>query len=153
MSDKPLKVLSGVNGQLELYQDKIVIKRKGMLSKMTQGFFKGEKTLFLSQITSIQVKQGGLLTNGYIQFSIGGGKESTRGILDATKDENTVMFTRGNNELVREIKGFIEKKIATANQPVSPFSKADEIMKLKELLDQGIITGKEFEAQKKQLLS
>jgi|GEM_PF-2514642 len=32
--------LKGINGQLFLYEDKIVIKREGVLSKMTQGFLK-----------------------------------------------------------------------------------------------------------------
>ncbi|MCW3126931.1 MAG: Short C-terminal domain, partial [Bacteroidetes bacterium] len=35
---------------------------------------------------------------------------------------------------------------------VTPLSGADELMKWKKLLDQGIITKEEFEAQKKKIL-
>lgn len=39
-----IKTLKGANGQIELYTQKIIIKRKGVLSILTQGF-KGEKTI------------------------------------------------------------------------------------------------------------
>jgi hypothetical protein len=39
--------LKGVNGQIELYSDKVIIKRKGALAKLTQGFFKGDKTIYI----------------------------------------------------------------------------------------------------------
>jgi len=45
---EPLFELKGVNGQLELYNDKVIIRRKGFVSKMTQGFFKGDKTIYLA---------------------------------------------------------------------------------------------------------
>jgi hypothetical protein len=154
--EKPIKFLKGVNGQLSVYEDRIVISRKGALSKMTQGFFKGDKTIYTYQITSIQVKKGGMVTNGYIQFSIGGGNESSKGIIDATKDENTIMFNKKFNSLVYDIKEFIE--VAMNNQR-NPFptnqsvSTADELIKLKSLLDDGILSQEEFDAQKKKLLS
>ena len=153
MIDKSLKVLKGVNGQMELYSDRIIITRKGLVSKMTQGFFKGAKTIFINQITSIQVKEGGWLTNGYIQFSFAGGNENIRGISDATKDENTVMFKRGSNKLVREIKQYVEKNVSRSNNNSSTISIAEEIKQLKSLLEQGVISKKEFELKKNQLLS
>lgn len=147
-------ILKGVNGQLELYNDKVIIKRKGVLAKMTQGFFKGDKTLYLKQITGIQVKQGGLVTNGYIQFTVPGGIENRKGLSDATKDENTVMFNKKYNELVQKMKDKIEELQQTLNgQPVSQLSSADEIKKYKELLDQGVLTEEEFTEKKKQLLN
>lgn len=90
--------IDGVNGQLYLYANRVVIKRKGVLAKMTQGFFKGEKEIFLSQISGVQIKRGNLITNGYMQFTLSGGNENTKGILDATQDENTVMFSKSQNE-------------------------------------------------------
>ena len=84
---------------------------------MNQGI-KGEKTIPLKSITSIQLKKPGM-TNGYIQFGILGGIESKSGVFNATKDENSV---------------------------------ADELLKLKQLLDLGVITDDEFEQQKSKLL-
>jgi hypothetical protein len=143
-----LFTLKGVNGQLELYNDKVVIKRKGALAKLTQGFFKGDKIIYIRQITGMQIKLGTALTNGYIQFTVPGGIESKKGILDATKDENTVMFAKKQNELVMQIKARVE----SLQQVERPVSTADEIKKYKELLDSGIITENEFSVKKKELL-
>lgn len=97
--------------------DKVVITRKGVINFVNQGI-KGEKTIPLKSITSIQLKKPGM-TNGYIQFGILGGIESKSGVFNATKDENSV---------------------------------ADELLKLKQLLDLGVITDDEFEQQKSKLL-
>lgn len=156
-TEKPITILKGVNGQLKLYEDRVVITRKGFISKLTQGFFKGDKTIYIHQITSIQIKKGGILTNGYIQFSLGGGVESKRGIVDATKDENTVMFNYRHNDLVAKIKKYVENVMQKQRESVQKTSQipsvADEIRKLKSLVEAGIITQEEFEAQKEKLLS
>lgn len=146
--------LKGVNGQLELYADKVIIKRKGFLSKMTQGLFKGDKTIYLSQITGIQLKLGTAFTNGYFQITIPGGVESKKGIIDATQDENTVMFAKKDNELAKRMEAKIEELLNAQRQGKSQVSvcAADEIKKYKELLDEGIISTEEFEQKKKQLL-
>lgn len=149
-----IEVLEGVNGQLELYDDKVIIKRKGFLAKMTQGFTKGDKTIYIKQISGIQVKPGGVLTNGYIQFTIAGGNESTKGVFNASQDENTVMFSKDSNKQIERIKNTLEDLQRTSQAPtlVTSVSVADEIMKFKGLLDAGIITQQEFDNKKKQLL-
>lgn len=151
--DEPIKLLKGVNGQLEVYSSKIVIKRKGILSKMTQGFFKGDKSIYIKQITAVQVKNGGILTNGYIQFTIGGGIESTKAILAATRDENSVIFKKKHNDLVREIQSYIEKQMEKTDGVQTTQGISDEIRKLKALFDDGILTQDEFEKKKKQMLA
>ncbi len=154
MSNDPVKILKGTNGQLEVYSDKVIIKRKGLVSKLCHGLFKGDKTIYIHQITGIQVKPGGLLVSGYIQFTVPGGIESKKGLSDATQDENTVMFTNDKNKLVNEIKEYIEKAIANKfqsnnNSSVSP---ADELKKFKQLLDEKVISQEEFDKKKKELL-
>lgn len=154
---EPLKVLKGVNGQVELYTDKVIIKRKGALAKMTQGFFQGDKTIYLHQITGIKIKRAGLLTNGFIQFVLAGNIETKRGLMKQTQDENTVMFGRGfssvdPNELVEEIKETIENTLQSKNSS-NVNSTADEIAKYKKLLEDGVITEDEFSLKKKQLLN
>lgn len=151
----PLLELKGVNGQLELFEDRIIIKRKGALSKLTQGFFKGDKTIFLNQISGIQVKLGSLFINGYIQIVLLGSQESKKGIWDATKDENTIIFNQKENEVVTNIRKKIEELLSTYRQPTvihNQLSEADEIKKYKQLLDEGIITLEEFNKKKKELL-
>ncbi len=149
-----VKELKGVNGQLEVYPDKIIIKRKGFLAKTSQGFFKGDKTIYLNQISGIQIKPGTSLTNGYIQFTLPGGRESKKGLSEATQDENTILFTKKNNDIVSSIKDYIEEMLSKRSQPqVAPLSVADEIKKIKQLLDDGILSEEEFQTQKQKLLN
>ena len=68
--------------------DKITIRRKGVRSFAKHGL-KGDKTIMLKQISSIQLKEAGL-TTGYIQFVIIGSQESKGGLKQALEDENTV---------------------------------------------------------------
>lgn len=147
--------LKGVNGQLTVYEDKVVIGRKGLLGFATQGLA-GNKTIPMSAIQSVQFKAGGLLTNGFIQFAVLGGKEARGGVWNATQDENTVMLKLGEqSEIGEKIREYIEEQIIKRSKPqtvVQQASAADEIIKLKQLLDMGVITQEEFDAKKKQLL-
>jgi len=147
---------SGVGDILEVYEDKIVIKRKGVTSFMVHGL-KGDKTIYYNNITSVQFKKGNNWINGHIQFSIKGGNESRGGSFAAASDENTIMITAKKNDEAEEVVEYINNKLAEINnrafgnvtQAVSP---AEELKKFKELLDMEIITQAEFDAKKKQLL-
>ncbi len=99
---------SGVNGQIELQDHKITIKRKGALGLMTQGL-KGDKDILISQISSIQFKEAGPFFNGYLQFAFVGGHDSKGGLWDATRDENTVMFNLDQQSSFSAIKSAVEK--------------------------------------------
>ncbi len=146
--------VKGHNGSIEFTGEKIIIKRKGVLAFISQGF-KGDKEIFVKQISSIQLKKAGLLTNGYIQFSFSGGKETKGGLNDAVTDENTVLFTNKQMPSFLELKSEIEKAIMKANKPAentSSGSSLDELEKLANLKEKGIISQEEFEAKKKQIL-
>ena len=104
---------------------------------------------------SIQFKEAGTVLNGFIQFGVLGGIEAINGIYDAAKDENSVVFTEQKNIEASSIKSFIERKIVDNQQHApapSPASAADELLKFKQLLDMGVITQSEFDAQKRKLL-
>ncbi|PEI77461.1 hypothetical protein CN526_26785 [Bacillus wiedmannii] len=130
----------------------IRIKRKGALNFFNHGL-DGEKTIDINNLTGIQVKKAGF-TNGYIQFIFLGSQESKKGVFAATQDENTVMFAKKEQKMADEIKEYIEGFLANKSKPqvAATVSGADEILKYKELLDQGVITEEEFQAKKKQLL-
>lgn len=143
--------LNGVYSKLYLHDDKIVIKRKGTLSKLTQWLFKCNKSIYLTQISSIKVREGTTFINGYIQFTLTGGNQNTKEIINATKDKNSIIFAKSNNKLVEEIK----LKIEEIKQPMEDLLKlqsgSEEIIKYKELLDQKIITEEEFAIKKNEL--
>lgn len=132
----------------------IRITRKGFSNLLLQGL-KGEKSIPINNITAIQLKKPGI-TTGYIQFSQHGMMESKRGVWDATKDENTIIFnSKSDYQQAIELKDYIEKLQTHATSPVSLNTKgsdADELIKFKSLLDDGVITQEEFNAKKKQIL-
>lgn len=146
--------LTGTTSRVIVYEDRVDIERTGFLNKLSYGF-SGTKSIPMSSITSIQYKAGGGILNGFLQFGVLGGKERNSGLSGAASDENSVVFSKDKNEKAEKIKAFIEKKIAERSSPAQSsgtVSAADEILKLKHLLDAGIITADEFETKKKQLL-
>ena len=143
--------VKGVNGQIELLPNKVRIKRKGAMGFLTQGL-KGDKEILISQISSIQFKKATGFTNGYIQFAFIGGQEAKGGLFQATQDENTVMFNTFHKEEFQELKEAIEQKLEELHKPESSSSHLNDLEKLAELRDKGIITEEEFNAKKKQIL-
>ena len=97
-------------GQIDLYENRIDIKRKGFMAFDLHGF-DGTKTIFLKSITSIQFKEAGAMTAGFIQFTFSGGDESKKGLFDATKDENTVMFQAKEQADFEKIRDYIFSKV------------------------------------------
>ncbi|KGH33744.1 hypothetical protein [Lactococcus cremoris] len=49
-------IAKGANGQVEAYDDKIVITRKGFLGVVTQGL-KGDRTIYYSDLKGIEYKK------------------------------------------------------------------------------------------------
>ena len=101
--------VKGYNGSIEVLDDKIIIKRKGIFSFISHGL-KGNKEIYIDKISAIQIKNPGFITNGYIQFSFLGGFENKKGILSAVSDENTVIFTTKQEENFLKLKEIIENK-------------------------------------------
>jgi len=149
--EKILKEAKGVNGQLELMESKIRIKRKGAISLLAQGL-KGEKEILIKQISSIQFKKAGNLTNGYIQFAFLGGQEAKGSLFQATKDENTIMFKKSQQPDFEEIKSMIETRMAEPESKKVAGRGINDLEKLAELKEKGIISEEEFNAKKKQIL-
>lgn len=122
-----------------------------------------DKTILIRNITSVEVKKPGAFV-GFIQFSIAGGKARdssftwSGGSASAVGDENSVVFQgKEKYEIALRMKAFIEswtpkEASSGSSQPVAPVSAADEIRKLKALLDEGLLTKEEFEHKKRQLL-
>ncbi|MCK9575314.1 MAG: SHOCT domain-containing protein [Clostridia bacterium] len=148
--------LKGASGdQLFVYEDKIVIKHKGIMNFIAMGI-KGEKTIYYSDITSIQVKPRGVFV-GYIQFSLSGGNESIKGLYDAMRDENTVKISSNTqlqivinyiNERLKDQKTKTKTEIGNNNKTQI----FDEIKNYKKLADEGVITQEDFNLKKKKLL-
>ncbi|OGM14212.1 hypothetical protein A3D84_03890 [Candidatus Woesebacteria bacterium RIFCSPHIGHO2_02_FULL_42_20] len=109
MKDIPVKILKGIGATLEVYKDRIVIKRN-LIAKLLEGF-RGDKSMPLAKITSVQFQKANPLMSGYLQFSVSGGNESTGGIIDASKDENSILFSSDQNASAEEINSLVKSRI------------------------------------------
>lgn len=149
--------LQGGKCIVTLESDRITIKRKGFLAFCNYGL-KGEKVIFLKNISGIQLKEA-KITVGYLQFLIIGSQESKGGLHSAMKDENTIVFGGGfndkeMNENAKEIKSYIENYLLNINQPnfTTTPDKYEQLTKIKRLLDDGVLSQEEFENEKRKIL-
>ena len=96
--------------------------------------------------------------NGFLQFTIPGGNESTGGLFAATKDENSFVFSGlHNNSLVNQIKGFIQWEIEYLHKPPqsttsSQPSISEELSRLAHLQAQGALSDEEFALLKRRII-
>lgn len=117
----------------------ITIARKGVLNAITKGVT-GAKHIPFSSLAAVQFKVATGFTNGYIQFSVLGGRERLGGFYAATQDENSIVFMRQDAAKALELKDLVERGIRTAHStPAVPTndSPAAQVKEHKELLDLG----------------
>lgn len=153
----------GQGGQIQFDGQYITITRKGFLARTTIG--KGEKRLHIVQIAAIQWKPAGPLVNGFIQFTLPGGNERRSAFgaqtTSAARDENSVIFTRKQQPEFEKLRTAIDQAIAA--QHAAPGqglpttveglqTVTDELVKLGELHEKGLITTEEFNQQKNRIL-
>jgi hypothetical protein len=108
-----------------------------------------EKALLIRNITAVEVKEPGVFFAGFIQFSIPGDVQDP----DAIEDENLVEFyDEEAYQTALKIKEYVETYQERSVSASSAVSAADEIVKLKALMDQGILSREEFETKKRRLI-
>ena len=151
--------LQGVRGRyIKVYDNRAILTVKaGLGSFITGNVSDGEKTIYYKDCIGIQFKESGFQI-GYIQL------ETASRMMNMSQNnffnENTFTFDTSvqTNEKMREVADYIRSRVesyknGSAEQPVvAQVSVADELKKFKELLDMGVITQEEFDAQKKRLL-
>lgn len=117
---------------------------------------KGTRRLNIRQISSITLKPATHLVNGYIQFTLAGTaaanvRQTGRPQPD---DPDSVSFRHKDNDSFRQLQHAVESAISTAMRPDVPrIDIADQLQKLADLRDRGVINDHEFQAQKEKLLS
>lgn len=144
----------GSNGTVKLDGDKIKISHRGLANLLTQGAH-GEKVIPVRNITAVQFKAAGW-TAGYIQFTLVGGIDRPGGVMEATKDENAVLFLKEQQPAFEAMKAEVERLAAEAHKApvtVSGAGLTDELERLAGLVDRGFLTREEFNAKKAQLLA
>ncbi len=138
---------------LEVYSDKLIIKRKKKMLNTLTGM-RGDTTIHFTNITAIKNTPARGMRSGNIIFATPDHKFSS----NPNYDDNGVTYTYNYNETAEQIANYINKRIQEINSQnrnrnnSHSGSSADEILKYKKLLDMGVITKAEFEKKKKQLL-
>jgi hypothetical protein len=151
--------IKGITGQAEFDGQYLTIHRRGFRARSIIG--KGEKRLHISQISAVQWKPAGAITNGFIQFTIPGGNERRSQFgsqtHDAVRDENSIVFSKKQQPDFEALRAALDVAIAQHHTPQAAAgpapSIADELVKLVALRDQGVITSTDFETAKARLLS
>ncbi len=152
--DAVFKLDGGLGDILIVYEDRIVIKHSGILNTLV-GVTNGEKTIFYTDLTAIKFATPKLLSSGYIQFTIMGNSEANA--VYSSGQENAIVIKKKNyTGEVQQIIDYIQEKIKVCKsntQNSNNSNAADEILKYKKLMDEGIITPEEFEKKKIDLLN
>jgi hypothetical protein len=153
---RKMKIVS-INSELELADDNIIIRRSGVAHAMAAGLT-GERMIPISTLTAIQLKLGVWWSPGFILFSYAGSKPFMGGIIEATQDPDAFIFQKELNDDVSAFKAKVEKilrdsKQQTRSTPNPSGTLTDELGKLAELKQQGVLSQEEFDAAKKKLLA
>ena len=156
-SEEPI-VATGHNGTVSFDGDFVTITRTGFRARATVG--KGEKRIPVRAITAIQWKPPGLLVNGYVQFTIGGGNEARSRFgsqtTDAVTDENSVIVTKHQQADFERLRTAVEGQIGADRQPAPATAVQSDVLaqleQLARLRDIEVLTVDEFESKKADLL-
>lgn len=143
MSELIGRTLNGMTKSVLVEENAITISYR----RLYHGF-KGDKRIPYNSITAVQWRDAGSWLCGYMQLSIKGAMEWHGPI---NQDESAIDFDRKSDDF-RPLRDFIQSKIAGSGPVQLQSSVADELTKLVQLRDQGILTGDEFAAQKAKLL-
>ena len=143
---------------LAVYEDYCVLThKKNALNMMTSKYFSGEKRFFYRDLTSLQFREPGKITDGYLEFEFPGSRGGASG--QAYQSENAMAFAKVHLEQMKEAYEYINHRMTlckTGNNATpsasSSTTSADELLKFKELLDAGVITQEEFENKKNQIV-
>jgi hypothetical protein len=153
--------IDGVRGRhIDIYKEKVVITTKVTIgSLITHNATDGEKTIYYSDCIGVQFKPS-KFTIGYLQLETASSNGNNKNSNFFSENTFTYDTTVISNERMTEVANYVKsrvdaiKKGATIPAEVNNnISVADELLKLKQLLDIGVLTQEEFDKEKIKLLN
>jgi hypothetical protein len=142
------------NTWVRLLDHYLEIERLGGFSQIHK---KGLKRIPLHSITAVQFSPNRFFSPGFIQFTVLGGNEDTstsRLEIGASANENSVGFGTYEHRAFSRLRDLVKDAISKprADTRKGQLSMADELMKLAQLRNAGVLSEAEFDAQKARLL-
>ena len=179
-NEDPLMIITGqvdsTDGSLLVYSDRCVISKSGIIGGFMAGSLGGSRdaVFYFRDITGIEYNSGmftGVLEILTASYDGSANKDFWRGITNPSRNSsvndpralsNTLPLMKDDyvsaKPLIDKLRSMINdaketKVIVNTPPPTSPSSPAEEIQKLADLLDKGLLTPEEFQAAKTKLLS
>lgn len=108
-------LVKGYGGSVEFDGQFVTIRHTG-LGRLT--ISKDDKRIHVRNITAVQLKRAGMMTNGFIQFTVpGGGSEFSRHAGSAVHDENSMIFTRKQQAEFDQLRSTVEQAVDAVHVP------------------------------------
>jgi hypothetical protein len=158
---RPAIEAEGTNGIVVFDGLVVTIKRAGRSGR--RNFGNRTKVIPVQHVTAVVLKPPSFTKSGFISFTVAGALEQRRQSLlsweklAAADDENSVYFARSQRALFQELADAVQNAIAgqataPAPAPPSPAGLTDELERLGDLRERGLLDDQEFEAAKRRLL-
>ena len=139
---------------VEIDNRKITITKEGVVNNIA--LQTSEKSFDITQVSTIQIKENGLLLPGYLQFWLIGSTDSTYGFKNYTNENTLIIYNLNQFKSAQIIKKYIEEnkeKYSPTGCTVIAKSNAEQIREFKALFDEGVITEEDFNHKKNQLIN
>jgi putative oligomerization/nucleic acid binding protein len=156
--------VEGLNGQIEVNDEWVIIHRKGLLAKQGHAFGNKGIQIRLSDVHDIQISFPRLGKHGWLTFVTGSSGPVTD-LMVAMKDPRTVMFKKKSQDDFDEFRQAIfdlktrqsnDSMVQAIADGVAVATRPDFATQLRDLAalrDEGLLDEAEFQAKKAQLLS
>jgi|GEM_PF-3779695 len=148
--DKPIFSLSGGNGRLDVYENKIVFNRSNVVANLLSKGSLEANTIYISKIESVKFRKATIFEfPGYLAFTLADGTV------------NGVTFDLWSNDKALQIKNYVEQKLENFNnsnrdvklgQSHPNTDAISQIERAKNLLDKKAITEEEYIKLKDKIL-
>jgi len=153
-------------GTVELTDDSVILMKKNTaisgggligLGIDLATSSKGAHSIPYEQIVSVHISMGGIMSKPFIQI-LTAGEKSIGDAQEAASSPNCLSFSKSAASDFEQLRGEIEsrsrasKKQTQTVQPSNGGGVADELGKLAGLLNAGLLSQEEFDAQKTKLL-
>ena len=151
---------TGSDGVVTVEGDTVTITRKGLMGKLQSATGNGNESFSLKDVAGIGFKAWSMVSGkGHLQFGLveadGTAHWSDTFLGNASHDKHTLVFGMSAQKDFEAVRDYclplIGGEAAYKNATVDKISKNDQLKRLHELRDLGVLSEEEFEREKAKL--